>query len=341
MALIIATMTTGICTICLDSFSKDLKFRDKNKAIKAEIGVSTHHLRVSDSTKRLIATHPNISTNPYGKICKSSFISKLKNRIPGSYKDIRPYSPQSHSFRGLFFPLYSFARYEGDISAVTGLDDNWWSNFSVAVLCQSIYWQTKSTRGAVNKTVVDQDVDSFNSTMRSKAVAFYTHVLAKELPLSPNQSTLNEYISVITDPVWIQYHLKQYNDGTWNNKEWCIFHHWVKLSALGASDKKLNDVISKISATLPIPPVVSANSWRNYITPWMNPDRVDHIDIDNEARSKELATKVNINPTPMTPSLPVRIKEGYSRDFMYGPGKNIINQVDMEVGVALQETLWC
>ena len=316
------TMTTGICTICLDSFSKDLKFQEKNKAIVAEMGVSVY-LTVSDSTKKLVATHPNISTNPYGKICKSSFISKLKNKLPGSYKEITPYNPPSHSFRSLFFPFPSFARYEGDISAVTGLGDNWWSNFSVAVLCQSIYWQTKSTRGKVNKSAVDQDVDSFNRTMRSKAVAFYTHILAKELPLSPDQSALNEYISVITDPVWIQYHLKQYNDGTWKNMEWCIFHHWVKLSALGASDNQINGVISKISATLPIPPVVSANSWKNYITPWMNPDRVDHIDIDNEARSKELATKVNINPSggPMTPSLPVRIKEGYSKDFMNGPGK--------------------
>ena len=81
-------------------------------------------------------------------------------------------------FSSLFFPSYSSVRYEGNISAVTGHDDNWCPNFSVAVLCQSIYWQTMLTRGAVNKSVVDQDVDSFNSTMRSKAVGFYTHVLA-------------------------------------------------------------------------------------------------------------------------------------------------------------------
>ena len=311
-------MTTGVCTICLDSFSKDL---GKSKAAKAEIGASAHHLTVSDSTKELIATHPDVATNPYGKICKSSFIGILKDRLPGSYKEITPYLPKSRTFRSLFFDFYSYARYERDITAVTGLGDNWWSNFSVAVLCQSIYWQTKSTRGKVNKDAVNKDVDLFNSTMRNKAVAFYTHVLAKELPLSPNQSTLNEYISVITSPEWIEYHLKQYNDGTWKNMEWCIFHHWVKLSALGASDNKLNDVIRKISATLPIPPVVSANSWRNYITPWMNPDRVDHIDVDNEARSKELALKCNINPSPMTPTIPVQIKEGYSMDFMNGPGQ--------------------
>ena len=311
-------MTAGVCAICLDCFSKDSKFQE-NKAIVAEASVNP--LSVSNSTKKLIATHPDIATNPYGKICKSSFISKLKGNIPGSSQEILGFTTRSQSFRSLFFPSYSSARYEGDISAVTGLDDNWWSNFSVAVLCQSIYWQTKSTRGNVNKTVVDQDVDSFNSTMRSKAVEFYTHILAKELPLSPNQTALNEYISVITDPVWIQYHLKQYNDGTWKNMEWRIFHHWVKLSALGASDNQINDVISKISVTLPIPPVVSANSWKNYITPWMNPDRVDHIDVDNEARSKELATTVDIYPSfgPGPPPMP--IKEGYSEDFINGPGK--------------------
>ena len=245
---------------------------------------------MKDSFKNILVTYPEIGANPYGNLSKKAFVSKLKGRLPGEHTkawfDLSP----KRSFRSIFFSSYSPVKYEGDISGVTGLDDNWWSNFSVAVLCQSIYWQTKNNRNGISIGAVNGDVDSFNKSLRNKAVTWYTHIFTHEFPLSPNQAELDAYISVITGEPWISYHQKQLVDGTWKNPEWELFHHWVKLSALGASDVKISDTMDKMrKAGLTIPDSVSARSWRNYITPWMSPDRVDHVDVDREARGPELA----------------------------------------------------
>ena len=42
--------------------------------------------------------------------------------------------------------------YESSVAAVTGLSSNFWSDLSVAVLCQSFYWQTSETRNEVGTT---------------------------------------------------------------------------------------------------------------------------------------------------------------------------------------------
>ena len=308
-------MATVACNSCLKFFS--------SKSY-AELHSSTE-TSVSDSLKHIIVTFPEIGSNPYGKLSKQALVNKLKGSLPGEYGndlDWHDLSPKQRSFRSIFFPLYSLFKYEGnispvtfegDISGVTGLDDNWWSNFSVVVLCQSIYWQTKNTRNHVTIGTVNGDVDSFNKSLRSKAVTWYTHVLAKEFPLSPNQAELDAYISVITGEPWISYHQKQLVDGTWKNPEWELFHHWVKLSALGASDAKISDTMDKMQkAGLTIPDSVSARSWRNYITPWMNPDRIDHFDVDSEARGPELAAVYY----PDQRGYPANIPEGNSSEFM-------------------------
>ena len=297
-------MATVACDVCLAFFSSE-NF--------AKLYNSTE-TSVSDSLKHVIVTSPQIGTNPYGKLCKQVFVSKLKGRLPGKHSKAWYEPGPERSFRSIFFSSYSPAKYEGDISGVTGLDNNWWSNFSVSVLCQSIYWQTKDQRNHVSIGTVNGDVDSFNKSLRSKAVTWYTHVLAKEFPLSPNQAELDAYISVITGEPWISYHQKQLVDGTWKNPEWHLFHHWVKLSALGASDAKISDTMDKMrKAGLTIPDSVSARSWRNYITPWMNPDRVDHVDVDREARGPELATAYY---TVVGSTRPAEIKEENSSEFM-------------------------
>ena len=297
-------MATVACNVCLEFFSS------KNYAKRN----SSTETSVSDSLKHAIVTCPEIGSNPYGKLSKKAFVSKLKGRLPGEHSKAWYDPSPKRSFRSIFFSSYSPVKYEGDISGVTGLDDNWWSNFSVAVLCQSIYWQTKDTRDHVSIEEVNGDVDSFNKSLRSKAVTWYTHILAKEFPLSPNQAELDAYISVITGEPWISYHQKQLVDGTWKNPEWHLFHHWVKLSALGASDDKISDTMDKMrKAGLTIPDSVSAGSWRNYITPWMNPDRVDHVDVDSEARSPELATAYIPVPGSQFPAV---MHEDNSHEFM-------------------------
>ena len=296
-------MATVACGTCLHFFGSD-------SYVKLYSSTETS---VSDSLKHVIVTYPGIGTNPYGKLSKKAFVSKLKGRLPGKHTKAWYDPSPRRPFRSIFFHSYSPAEYERDISGVTGLDDNWWSKFSVAVLCQSIYHQTKDTRNRVSIGAVNRDVDSFNKTLRSKAVTWYTHILAKEFPLYPNHTDLKAYISVITGEPWASYHQKKLVDGTWKNPEWDLFHHWVKLSALGASDAKISDTMDKMrKAGLTIPDSVSARSWRNYITPWMNPDRVNHFDVDREARGPQLETAYYPSPG----GFPAVIKEENSSEFM-------------------------
>ena len=246
-------------------------------------------LNISDPLFNLITNTPSISTNPVGSVSRDALVSKLKGATPGRHSEAF-YMPSGKLFKTIFFPNHSPASYEGDVVGVTSLDDNWWSNFSIAVLCQSMYYQTSDLRPQLLIDNIKTAVDTFNGALRDKAVQWYTHVLRKDYVKYTGdfQEAKNIYISQICTSSWVTYKMKQYNDGTWLNPSWEEFHHWVKLSALGASDAEINKVINDLKALgLRIFSDVDIGTWCTYLV-WYNPSALDHGDVDSDARQGEL-----------------------------------------------------
>lgn len=213
----------------------------------------------------------------------------MKGATPGRHSE--PYwAPGGKLFREIFFPKYSPESYEGDVVGMTSLDNNWWSNLSTAVLCQSMYYQTSDLRPQIQIDHINSEMNTFNGALQDKAVQWYTHVLLKNyIKYSGDyQQAKNTYISQLCTSAWVTYKMKQYNDGTWNNPSWEEFHHWVKLSALGATDDEINKLINDLkSLGLRIFPDVDVGTWRRYFV-WYSPNTIDHNDVDSEARPGEL-----------------------------------------------------
>ena len=88
--------------------------------------------------------------------------------------------PKGDTFCHIFYPSYPSVPYEGNVSDATGLSSNFWSDFSVAVLCQSIHWQTSDARHSLDMDRVNSDVSKHNNSVRAKAVTWYAYVLFRD-----------------------------------------------------------------------------------------------------------------------------------------------------------------
>ena len=273
-------------------------------------------LSPDDPVYKLIVNTPDLSSNPVGEVTREALVSKLKGATPGRHTE--PFGRHGDTFLSIFFPHYSPARYEDAVSSQTGLDNGWWSNFSTAVLCQSMYYQTSDLRGQLKIDDINRDVNDNNNTLKSKAVQMYVYVLLKDF-MNYNgdlQSAKDKYIKNICTVEWVTYKMKQYNDGTWKNPEWEEFNHWVKLSALGASDSEISTTIKTLKTTGPglrIYPDVDSTTWRSYTSPWFKPNGLSHQDIDSDAKNGELRSVYIPSYSPH--GWPTYMKEENSFEF--------------------------
>lgn len=244
-------------------------------------------LEPNDPIRKLIVEIPDFTANPVGKKARQAMVNKVKGSTPGRHT--QNFGRSEPTFVSIFFPNYSSAQYENDVASHTGLNDGWWSNFSVSVLCQSMYWQTSDLRQQLLHDKINNAVNNNNNTLRGKAISFYSHVLRSDfLKYGGDMDKARKaYIDQICTKTWVTFKMKQYNDGTWANADWEEFHHWTKLSALGATDDEITSVINRLRHLgLRIFPDVDVGTWRNYMA-WYSPDKIDHLDIDSDARPGE------------------------------------------------------
>ena len=163
----------------------------------------------------------------------------------------------------------------------------------MAVLCQSIYWQTSDARNRINISKVNSAVSNYNNTMRAAAVRWYAYVLFREYMnyQGDHNNAKRIYMEQLNSVQWVTSKQLKFINGSWDNPDWELFHHWVKLSALGASDAEISSLIGSLQEKgLNVDSVVDANHWRNYLV-WFDPNNLDHHDVDSEARAGALRVK--------------------------------------------------
>ena len=266
------------------------------------------HLSDDDPVRKLITETPDLKSNPVGVLVHNALVNKLEGATPGRHSE---FLRSGDTFRSIFFPKYSSPE-KDVVSSYIGLDDEWWSDFSVAVLCQSMYYQTSDLRPQLMIDDINSAVDDHNTNLRSEVVKLYSHALICHfMKYSGNlEAAKTKYIQNICTPEWVTYKEKQYNDGTLKNPEWEEFNHWAKLSGLGASDAEIANTINTLkSMGLRILPDVDVDTWRSYTSPWF--DDLSHSDIDSDARDGEVRSEY----IPSWGPYPVFMKEENSFEF--------------------------
>ena len=238
-------------------------------------------------------------TNPYGKVARNAIVSKLKMSTPGRHTE--PYNLTGDLFVDIFFPNHKAATYANNVSQVlTSLSDSWWSDFSIVVLCQSMYYQTSDLRSQLLIDTINSTVDDNNNKFQSKAFDWYVYVFGQQVRGYTKSSAMcKDYLSVLNSSNWIELHKAKYSQGQWVNPEWKIFHHCVKLTNLGSTVNEINSWLTTCEQNgLYIPDTVGVNKWKSYLV-WLNPQKLNHEDIDQEAKNGELEEEYTGGTIPM------------------------------------------
>src|SRR6478609_3267075 len=90
------------------------------------------------NVKAMFDAYPAQGGNEIGVLARLILVNKVKAVTPGAHTQAWPLESKP-PFRDIFFPGYQPRPYEGDIGAVTGINDAWWGGLSTAVLVGAIY----------------------------------------------------------------------------------------------------------------------------------------------------------------------------------------------------------
>lgn len=237
---------------------------------------------IAGDVEQMFRALPAFGGNPVGVTARQALLSRMEGATPGEHTQPWP-QPSGPSFLSIFFPQYSAAPYSGSVSSATGLADGFWSEFAVAVLCQAMYNITSSLRSQLLSGKINDAVTAHNNSLRPHATALYGEVLKLGFPdftnafnaISDKAQALATYESHLQSDHYITALAALYHgQGGWPNPDWTLFHHWVKLSVLGASDAAIATIITTVKGKLtqqgvPFPASVEAGAWRSYDV-WMN-----------------------------------------------------------------------
>lgn len=260
-----------------------------------------------------------LQNGDFSSTARNALVSRLKGATPGSHTQPWPRS-SGPSFRSLFFPNYSPAKYEDQVSSILGFDNNWWSSFSVAALCQTMYQITSSLRPQLLIDNINATVNDKNNNLHTVAYKWYGFVLTQEftpyknalVAASDKNQLAQTYSDYLNTDAWVLAKKTQHVEGHWTNQDWELFNHWIKLMELGQTIDTINNLINNLKAKgLPVPQIVDAGQWVNYLG-WINPNFIDWNDLKAEASSGILAEECEVYPGSYMPSC---MKEENSFEF--------------------------
>jgi len=266
-----------------------------------------------------------VPTYTVGDQVHAIFVNKAAGSTPGDYKKEIRTAEKDARFVDIFFPGWSALPYTNDVAGRTGLDDRWWSEFAVALLCQAMCKKTsQQTRRSLKEADIDKAVIDANTELHAKAAAFYSHVLTKSFSdfaaqfnaIDDHRAAKDQYIRFLKESVPIQD--VWFASNLYKNPDWPLFHHYMKLMALGASVDEINTLNSELKTLgLPMPPDIDNGKWTGFTGYLLNHPQVTHADIGEQA-SNGILRPVEIYWTKKASNHPEYYSTSFLRD---GPGR--------------------
>lgn len=289
---------------------------------------------VPDAVKQMLLALPDFSV---GDRIHDAWVNRLEGATPGTSSSR---ITGGKRFVDLFFPGWSPGEFHADVSPLSGLGDDFWSGFAVAVLCQSMDRITSDLHAQLKHDDIDHAVSSDNTRLTAASAPFYARVFEalwtdfnQPLATMDHAAARAAYVGALKDGVAL--HALWYSEGTWKNPDWELFHHYVKLLRLGATADEIDALIGDLkSRGLPVPASVDQVTWRSYSGYLVDHPVVDHGDIDDSARNAILASLWTPNPFGRGEDQP----EGNSFDFTASGGPGNQYRGDLPSGSCFAET---
>jgi hypothetical protein len=224
--------------------------------------------------ERMFTTYPQLGDYAIAQAARAAIVSALEGATPGRHSG---FPVNGDTFLRIFFPDWAPAPYAADVSPA--FPQVRWSGFAVAVLCQAMFNLASDLRPQLRQDKIDGDIAGFNAAVSAQAVAWYAHVFANAsqdfasayAEAGEKARVLAEYTTQLTSDHYVTSRRAMVASSTWTNQTPELFHHWLKLTILGASDALVDQTIAKLAGMqLPIPPALQAGQWRGYMG-WLGP----------------------------------------------------------------------
>ena len=228
--------------------------------------------------EELAAALPPDGANPIGTNARRIIVNKIRGMTPGNYSQMFGTGP---AFRVVFFPKYAPDAAEGLFAGYTGISDATVSQAAIALLCHQMYQVTRDVRPQLLINEINGKIASWNAELRSRTSRWYAYVasitdgdIKKALATFGDEpsrvSAVAHYRAGLTSESWINDKVTQ--GPAWTNREWELFHHWIKLAALGCPDADVDATIQQaIDTGLPVPAAVRPGVWQRW-SGWLGPD---------------------------------------------------------------------
>ena len=245
-------------------------------------------------------------------------VNQLKSATPGAAQPISPFS-KKRPFLNLFFPNYSSLSFQSTLAAQA--DGRFWEDYSIACLCSAIYNLTTDVRKQMLNDKIRNKMDASFNWLKSNIKGFYQHMLenyATDNPInaalrqiSDRNAARNRYQDFLLNGAWIMARSVQWSKGDWPDRDWEMYHHYMKLKLLGASDQDIDGLIGQLlSKGLPLSGAVSQNAWKSWSGWWLG-GPIDWTDF-SEASHPITEVVCYVYFGSMYPCI---MKEGNSYDF--------------------------
>jgi hypothetical protein len=250
-------------------------------------------------------------------------INKQMAALPGQHKP--PSSHQYEPFRRSFYFNWSELPLTRSIEADTGLNSHWWEDWSVALLCQSIYYTNAKVKG-LSESKINSAVDQARVTIHQHSYLFYARVLREFPPFEALLGNLKKQEADVDGKsmfreamlrnvkVWMLW----FADGFWKNPDWDLFNNYAKYIALGASESEVDGLIEEMdSMGLPKLASVDKSHWRDYTQYLDGQPAFDHTSIDDTVRGTVLGSYEYMSMGGhLSPPSTITVKNYYSDAFV-------------------------
>lgn len=234
----------------------------------------------------LVSALPADGSNPVGNQLRNITANYCKEKLPGK-------QGKKTAYQKIFFPKYTSITPQKEIPNLVSLSDHFWSDFSTALLCQRGVEYSKNIANMTKSDLVNQDVINSNNSLKLKCFRWYG-VVAQSMTDDPigkamqafndsskKRQALDHYREGLMSESWINIRNLQDAQGQWPDKVWELYHHFIKLNLLGASDEAIKETIeTMIKRGLKIPDELKADkyqAWHQWYLP-LNGDLYDDAD---------------------------------------------------------------
>src|SRR5215472_15981258 len=217
---------------------------------------------------------PPFGDNSFAAASTNVIVNKIKACTPGNRSQLIGTGP---SFRSIFFPKYAPLPLEPEVGPSFGQQDQAFSDWSVALLCQAMSRLIAEMQQALMPAKINAAVAAANSlTSGFPRVAWYAKALASTsggvssamsgIGASARRAALQNYLDALGSQKWVDF--KMAEGGNWTHSDWELYHHYVKLCALGASQPQVDGLIGTIKRLgLAVSGNVDVGTWIAY-APW-------------------------------------------------------------------------